>query len=94
MVGWKADASYLEGFNPKFLFWGGIVLIGFLFPIVLEYLYSHFPGSPVLLLTTGLFLLAGGFFLRLGVLASGVKEKLPMHKLAEMKLQLSAFTKE
>ncbi|MFC1970999.1 molybdopterin-dependent oxidoreductase [Chloroflexota bacterium] len=23
MVGWKADASYLEGFNPKFLFWGG-----------------------------------------------------------------------
>ena len=23
MVGWKADASYLKGFNPKFLFWGG-----------------------------------------------------------------------
>ena len=78
----------------KFLFWGGIVLIGFLFPIVLEYLYSHFPRSPILLLTTGIFLLAGGFFLRLGVLASGVKEQLPMRKLVEMKLQLSAFTKE
>ncbi|MFC1970867.1 molybdopterin-dependent oxidoreductase [Chloroflexota bacterium] len=23
MVGWKADASYLDGFNPKFFFWGG-----------------------------------------------------------------------
>jgi anaerobic dimethyl sulfoxide reductase subunit A len=23
MVGWKADASYLKDFNPKFLFWGG-----------------------------------------------------------------------
>jgi polysulfide reductase chain C len=71
----------------KLLFWGGIVLIGFFFPVVLEYLYSHFPESPVLLFATGLFLLAGGFFLRLGVLASGVKEQLPMQKLAEMKLQ-------
>ncbi len=23
MVGWRADASYLKKFNPKFLFWGG-----------------------------------------------------------------------
>jgi formate-dependent nitrite reductase membrane component NrfD len=74
----------------KFLFWGGVVLIGFIFPVLLEYLYSHFPRSPVLLMATGVFLLAGGFFLRLGVLASGVKEQLPMHKYVEMKVQLSA----
>jgi len=29
----------------KFLFWGGIVLIGFIFPVTLEYLYAHFPGA-------------------------------------------------
>jgi polysulfide reductase chain C len=73
----------------KFLFWGGIVLIGFIFPVTLEYLYAHFPRSPVLLIATGIFLLAGGFFLRLGVLASGVKEQLPMHKYVEMKVQVS-----
>jgi formate-dependent nitrite reductase membrane component NrfD len=74
----------------KFLFWGGVVLIGFIFPVTLEYLYSHFPRNPVLLMATGVFLLAGGFFLRLGVLASGVKEQLPMHKYVEMKVQVSA----
>jgi polysulfide reductase chain C len=77
----------------KLLFWGGIVFIGFIFPVLLEYLYSHFPRNPLLLIATGLFLLAGGFFLRLGVLASGVKEQLPMHKYVEMKVQLSASNK-
>jgi formate-dependent nitrite reductase membrane component NrfD len=72
----------------KFLFWGGIALIGFIFPVLLEYLYSHFPRNPGWLIATGAFLLAGGFFLRLGVLASGVKEQLPMHKYVEMKVQL------
>ncbi|NWF92218.1 MAG: polysulfide reductase NrfD [Syntrophaceae bacterium] len=75
----------------RFLFWGGIVAVGFLFPIVLEYLYSHFPQYPGLLFATGALLLAGGFFLRLGLLASGVKERLPMYKLIEMKIKMSAF---
>jgi len=77
----------------KVLFWGGIVAIGFIFPVLLEYLYSHLPAYPVLLIATGLFLLTGGFLLRLAVLASGIKEQLPMHKLIEMKINLSAFQK-
>lgn len=77
----------------KFLFWGGIVSVGFIFPIVLEYLYSHFPQYPVLLFATGLLLLAGGFFLRFGLLASGIKEQLPMHKLIEMKANMRALRK-
>jgi formate-dependent nitrite reductase membrane component NrfD len=77
----------------RLLFWGGIVVLGFVFPVVLEYLYSYFPGHPVLLFATGLFLLSGGFFLRMAVLASGVKEQLPMHKYIEMKYQLGAVKK-
>jgi len=72
----------------RFLFWVGIVLIGFIFPILLEFLYIHL-AQPGLLIITGIFLLAGGFFLRLGILASGVKEQLPMHKLIEMKINMN-----
>jgi len=72
----------------KPLFWGGIVLTGFVFPILLEYTSSCCPNFPQLLYATGIFLLCGGFFLRLGVLASGVKEQLPMHKLVEIKADL------
>jgi len=72
----------------KPLFWGGIVLIGFVFPMVLEYISSCCPTYPELLYTTGIFLLGGGFLLRLGVLASGVKEQLPMKKLIEIKANL------
>jgi polysulfide reductase chain C len=73
------------------LFWGGIVFIGFVFPFILEYAYSCCPDYPVLLFTTGLFLLCGGFFLRLGVLASGIKEQIPMHKIIEIKANLRAI---
>ena len=78
----------------KPLFWGGIVLTGFVFPILLEYTYSCCPDSPELLYATGIFLLCGGFFLRLGVLASGVKEQLPMQKLVEIKATLRDFKKD
>ncbi len=73
------------------LFWGGIVFIGFVFPFTLEYIYSCCPDYPALLFTTGLFLLCGGFFLRLGVLASGVKEQIPMHKIIEIKANLRSI---
>jgi formate-dependent nitrite reductase membrane component NrfD len=76
----------------KSLFWVGIVFIGFIFPILLEFLYTH-SGHPGILIATGLFLLCGGFFLRLGVLASGIREQLPMHKLIEIKVNMSAFGK-
>ncbi len=78
----------------KPLFWGGIVFIGFVFPLLLEYTYSCCPDSPELLYATGVFLLCGGFFLRLAVLASGVKEQAPMQKLVEIKASLSSFTRD
>jgi hypothetical protein len=37
--------------------------------------------------------LTGGFLLRLAVLASGIKEQLPMRKLIEMKMNLSDLKK-
>lgn len=76
----------------KSLFWVGIVFIGFIFPILLEFLYTH-SGHPSILIATGLFLLSGGFFLRLGVIASGIKEQLPMHKLIEIKVNMSTLRK-
>ncbi len=72
----------------KSLFWLGIVAMGFAFPIVLDFIYARFR-QPGILVLSGLFLLCGGFFLRLGVIASGVREQLPMHKLIEMKIRLS-----
>lgn len=74
----------------KSLFWVGIVAIGFVFPVVLEFIYTQLR-QPGILIVAGLFLLCGGFFLRLGVIASGVRERLPMHKLIEMKVNLSTF---
>lgn len=71
----------------KPLFWGGIVFTGFVFPILLKYIYSYCPDYPQLLFITGIFLLCGGFFLRLGVLASGVKE-FPMHRLVEIQANI------
>jgi polysulfide reductase chain C len=76
----------------KLLFWVGIVSIGFIFPILLEFLYTH-SGHLGILIATGLLLLCGGFFLRLGVLASGIREQLPMHKLIKIKINMSAFGK-
>jgi formate-dependent nitrite reductase membrane component NrfD len=68
----------------KMIFWGGVVLLGFIFPVVLEYIASLFPGNSVLIFTAGIFLLCGGFFLRVGILHAGIKEQIPMHRLMEI----------
>jgi formate-dependent nitrite reductase membrane component NrfD len=65
--------------NLKFVFWIGIVVSGFFFPIILENMYS--PELPFLPFLTGLFLLMGGFFLRFGILHAGIKETPPLTKL-------------
>jgi len=72
----------------KFVFWGGIIVSGFLFPIILEYLYSKFPDYPFLVFLTGFFLLLGGLFLRVGILSAGIKEQPPLHKLIETRYNL------
>jgi len=68
----------------RLLFWGGIVVLGFIFPVILESIDSLFHGNGALILVAGGFLLCGGFFLRLAVLHAGIKEQIPMHRLMEI----------
>ncbi|MCX8119034.1 MAG: polysulfide reductase NrfD [Desulfobacterota bacterium] len=66
----------------RYLFWGGIILLGFIFPVLLEWLSKAFQ-SPAVLWMAGLSLLTGGFFLRLGLIRAGVKEQIPMQRWLE-----------
>jgi len=68
----------------KMIFWGGVVLLGFIFPVILENIASFFPGNVVLIFVAGTLLLCGGFFLRLGILRAGIKDRIPMHRLMEI----------
>lgn len=72
------------------IFWGGIVLLGFIFPVILEAIASLFPGNVMLIFVAGILLLCGGFFLRLGVLHAGIKDQIPMHRLMEIEYDLMA----
>jgi len=74
----------------RLIFWGGIVLLGFIFPVILETIASLFPGNVVLIFVAGILLLCGGFFLRLGVLHAGIKDQIPMHRLMEIQYDLMA----
>ena len=74
----------------KLMFWGGIVLLGFVFPVILENITSFFPGSAMLIFAAGILLLCGGFFLRLGVLHAGIKDQIPMHRLMEIQYNVMA----
>jgi formate-dependent nitrite reductase membrane component NrfD len=68
----------------KLIFWGGVVFLGFIFPVILESIASFFPGNTALIFIAGILLLFGGFFLRLGVLFAGIKDQIPMHRLMEI----------
>ena len=74
----------------RMIFWGGIVLLGFIFPIVLENIASFFPGNTALIFVAGILLLCGGFFLRVGVLHAGIKDQIPMHRLMEIQYNAMA----
>ena len=80
----KYSVRLLLSGNLKFVFWLGIVVSGFLFPTILENIYSKFPEYPFLLFLTGAFLLVGGFFLRMGIIYAAIKERHPMHKMIEV----------
>ena len=77
--------------EKKLIFWGGIVLLGFIFPIILENIASFFHGNVVLIFVSGLIMLCGGFFLRLGVLSAGIKEQIPMQRLIEIQYDMRAM---
>lgn len=74
----------------KMIFWGGVVFLGFIFPVVLENIASFFPGNFVLIFVAGIFLLCGGFFLRVGILHAGIKDQIPMHRLMEIQYNMMA----
>jgi polysulfide reductase chain C len=74
----------------RLIFWGGVVLLGFIFPVILENIASFFPGNAVLIFVAGTLLLCGGFFLRLGVLHAGIKDQIPMHRLMEIQYDIMA----
>jgi formate-dependent nitrite reductase membrane component NrfD len=74
--------------EKKFIFWGGIVLLGFIFPFVLEGIAAFSHGNVLLIFSSGLILLCGGLFLRLGVLSAGIKEQIPMQRWTEFQYNL------
>ena len=74
----------------KMIFWGGVVLLGFIFPVVLESIATFFPGNFVLIFVAGILLLCGGFFLRVGILHAGIKDQIPMKRLMEIQYNIVA----
>jgi len=71
----------------RYVFWQGIILLGFIFPIVLEWISKYYQNAGLLFIA-GLFLLTGGFFLRLGLLQAGIKDQIPMQRLVEFQYGL------
>jgi len=87
----KDSVRLLLSGNLRFVFWIGIIVLGFLFPIILEGFYSLFHEQRLLLILAGSFLLIGGFFLRFGVVYAGIKEENSLQKLIEYQYNLRAL---
>jgi polysulfide reductase chain C len=68
----------------KFIFWLGIVVCGFILPIILENLYSNSHDNIVLLFASGVSVLAAGLFLRMGTVYAGIKDQTPLQKYIEV----------
>lgn len=71
----------------RYLFWLGIILLGFIFPFVLEWISKYYQSS-ALLFMAGLSLLTGGFFLRLGLIQAGIKDHIPMQRWVEFQYNM------
>lgn len=87
----KHSIHLLISGEKRWIFWGGIVLLGFIFPIILENISSYYPEHLILIYASGLTLLCGGFFLRLGVLSAGIKDQIPMQRLIEIQYGLGSI---
>lgn len=86
----KDSVRLLVSGEMKMIFWGGVVSLGFIFPVILENIASFFPGNVALIFVAGALLLCGGFFLRLGILRCGIKDQIPMHRLMEIQYDAMA----
>ncbi|MBM4338120.1 MAG: hypothetical protein FJ110_01110 [Deltaproteobacteria bacterium] len=71
----------------RYVFWQGIILLGFIFPIPLEWISKYYHNAGLLFIA-GISLLTGGFFLRLGLLRAGIKDQIPMQRLMEFQYAL------
>ncbi len=69
--------------NLKYVFWIGIVICGFIFPITLEGIYSRLHEEHFLLFLAGVLSLLGGFFIRYAIIYAGIKEEPPMQRWLE-----------
>jgi formate-dependent nitrite reductase membrane component NrfD len=69
--------------NLRYVFWMGIVVCGFLLPVILEGIYSRLHDQHFLLFLAGAFLLLGGFFIRYVIIYGGIKEEPPMQRWLE-----------
>jgi len=76
--------------EKKFIFWGVDILLGLVLPFVLVSIAFFSRGGVLLIFCSGLALLFGGFFLRLGVLHAGIKEQIPMHRFMEIQYNAMA----
>ena len=74
--------------EKKFIFWGVDILLGLILPLVLVSIAVFSHANVTLIFTAGLLLLCGGFFLRLGVLHAGIKDRIPMFRLMEIQYEL------
>jgi len=80
--------------NLKYIFWLGIIISGFFFPVILEGIYSRLHDQHFLLFLAGGFLLLGGFFIRYAVVYAGIKDQHPMQQLLENQRYLNALKQE
>ncbi len=76
--------------DKKFIFWGVDVLVGLVLPFILVSIAVFSHGNVFLIFSSGLTLLCGGFSLRLGVLQTGIKDQIPMHRLMEIQYNAMA----
>ncbi|UCC18090.1 MAG: polysulfide reductase NrfD [Dehalococcoidales bacterium] len=77
--------------NLKYVFWMGIVICGFLLPVILEGIYSRLHDQHFLLFLAGTFLLLGGFFIRYVIIYAGIKEEPPLQHWLENRRYLEVI---
>ena len=87
------SVQLLTSGNLKYIFWMGIVICGFLFPVILEGIYSRLHDQHFLLFLAGVFLLLGGFFIRYVIIYAGIKEEPPMLRWVENRRYLETVNK-
>jgi formate-dependent nitrite reductase membrane component NrfD len=75
----------------KYIFWIGIIVSGFFFPIILEGIYSRLHDQHFLPFLAGALLLLGGFFIRYVIVYAGIKDQHPMQQLLENQRDLNAL---